>query len=428
MKFRDILSTASSNMLRSKLRTILTIIAIFVGTFTITMTLGISSGISRYIDKQLGNIGADDALIVRAKVKNPLESDSGLTKYDPNVKKAASSTSMLEMMLLKPEDITKIEQQDGIKSVKPIISATPSYIEGANGQKFEINVTAGVEGTNIDLAAGSALKNSKNEVLLPIKYIKTLGYNSADEAVGKTVVFGINKGAQPGLVTISAVIAGVEQESIFGSNGVMTSQALMDELHNTQISGLTNVKTQYFAAVARFDKTISEKELTKIKDGLADKGYTATTIKDEIGIVKQIINAITYVLVFFGAISLLAASFGIINTLFMAVQERTKEIGLMKAIGMSKGRIFILFSIEAILIGFWGSLLGVLAAMGIGNIANSIASNSFLKDLPGFDLTVFPPLDVTLIILLIAFIAFLAGTLPARRAANLDPIQALRYE
>lgn len=143
---------------------------------------------------------------------------------------------------------------------------------------------------------------------------------------------------------------------------------------------------------------------------------------------EQVIDAITYVLIFFGAIALLAASFGIINTLYMAVQERTKEIGLMKAMGMRANRIFMLFSFEAILLGFWGSLIGVLVAMGVGQIINKIASNSFLKDLPGFTLTAFPIVPMLLIMLLIMLIAFLAGTLPARRAAKQDPIAALRYE
>lgn len=152
------------------------------------------------------------------------------------------------------------------------------------------------------------------------------------------------------------------------------------------------------------------------------------TVEDTIGIIKQVIDAITAVLNFFAAIALLAASFGIINTLLMAVQERTREIGLMKAMGLGRNKIFLLFSIEAVLIGFWGSLLGSLAGIGIGQVVNRIARDSFLKDLPGFNLTVFSPQSVAVIMLIIMTIAFIAGTLPARRASQKDPIEALRYE
>lgn len=161
---------------------------------------------------------------------------------------------------------------------------------------------------------------------------------------------------------------------------------------------------------------------------MSEKGYTAATIDDQIGIFKQVIDAIIMVFNFFAAIALLAASFGIVNTLFMAVQERTKEIGLMKAMGMGSNKVFLLFSIEAILLGFWGSLLGSLAGIGVGKLANAVATDTFLKDLAGFELTRFPLTSILTIMLIIMAIAFLAGTLPARRASKKDPIEALRYE
>jgi putative ABC transport system permease protein len=134
------------------------------------------------------------------------------------------------------------------------------------------------------------------------------------------------------------------------------------------------------------------------------------------------------VLNFFAGIALLAASFGIVNTLLMSVQERTKEIGLMKAVGMSRKKLFLIFSTEAILLGFWGSLLGSLAGVGVGKVVNRLATKTFLKDLVGFELTSFPAASIVAIMLIIMLIAFLAGTLPARRASKLDAIEALRYE
>jgi putative ABC transport system permease protein len=157
-------------------------------------------------------------------------------------------------------------------------------------------------------------------------------------------------------------------------------------------------------------------------------GYTGETVQDQLGAFKTVIRTITYVLDAFAVIALLAASFGIVNTLLMSVQERTKEIGLMKAMGMRSSRIFMLFSVEAILLGFWGSVIGVAAAILLGSFANRVASNGFLKDLPGFNLLAFPLKSVALIVLLILAISFIAGTLPARRAARQNPIDALRYE
>ena len=106
----------------------------------------------------------------------------------------------------------------------------------------------------------------------------------------------------------------------------------------------------------------------------------------------------------------------------------TAEIGLMKAMGLSDTKVFTLFSVEAIMIGLWGSILGVLAAMGVGSIINSLALDTFLKGMDGFHLTQFNIANVSIVIVIIMIISFLAGTLPSKKAAKQDPIDALRYE
>ena len=112
----------------------------------------------------------------------------------------------------------------------------------------------------------------------------------------------------------------------------------------------------------------------------------------------------------------------------MSVQERTREIGLMKALGMSGGKVFGLFSLEAIFIGFLGSAIGAAVGVAAGSIISGVLSGGLLSGLPGLSLFLFDPLKTLLIILAVMFIAFLAGTIPAVRAARQDPITALRYE
>jgi putative ABC transport system permease protein len=426
MKFLDILGSATSNMLRSKVRTILTIIAIFIGAFTITLTIGISSGIAAYIDKQLGNIGAENVLLVQPKVDGGI--GSGPKKYDPD--KINDAQIVREGAILTGKDIAKVKTQEGIIDAQPIKAPIPDYVSGSNGEKYQISTRSFIDSTTLDLAAGKLPDNSAQgaEILLPVEFVTPLGFSSSESAVGKTLTFAVSSplGKQE---TLTAIICGVQQQSLLSEGGASANKVLINQLSDLQNEGLpSNIADKYFGISAQFASDTTKDGLQKIKDGLDKKGYTARTVEDQIGILKQVIDALTYVLVFFGAIALLAASFGIINTLFMSVQERTKEIGLMKAMGMSRSKVFLLFSVEAILLGFWGSLVGVIAAFGMGQLANKLASGSFLKDLPGFTLTVFPLLSVAAIMVAIMLIAFLAGTLPARRAAKQDPIDALRYE
>ena len=188
-------------------------------------------------------------------------------------------------------------------------------------------------------------------------------------------------------------------------------------------------RNQANAIVAQLDDDhIDEEAAQEVKDKLEEMGYSSMTLTDTVSMIKSFFDAITTVLTIFGAISLLAAAIGIINTLFMSVQERTREIGLMKAMGLSRSKIFGMFSLEAISLGFWGAAIGLVLAFVARAVINPLAARTFLAGLPGFTLIEFNMIHLVIIVVIVMTIAFLAGTLPARRAANKDPIESLRYE
>lgn len=431
MKVIDILATASSNMFRSKLRTSLTVVAIFIGAFTLTLTNGLGAGISRYIDAQVASLGAEDVLIIR-----PVDADAtGLPsdepkKYDPNRRTTSiESQGNRTVVVLTQADLQKIRGVEGIKSADAYQSASITYLR-SSGDKYVGSIDRFLNGENFPLDAGKYPNNDtdKYEILLPSSFLGPLGFKDAPGAIGKSVSFGITNGT--GVTTdVSGTVSGVQQKNLVGGSAFYLNDALAKELIRVQNIGLPTAATSDFpAAIARFDATLPDADIKAIKDRLKSAGYQAQTVEDQVGTFKAVIAGIIAVLNGFAVIALLAASFGIINTLLMSVQERTKEIGLMKAMGLGARRIFMLFSFEAMMLGFWGSAIGSLAAIGAGTLISRFVTDSYLKDLVGLKLLVFTPASVAIIIGIVMSIAFLAGTLPAIRAARQNPIDSLRYE
>ncbi len=430
MKLTDLISSASSSLLRSKARTLLTIIAIFIGAMTITLTNGIGTGVKTYLNQQIGNLGATNVLEIN--LKNPNTSLNGdPVKFNPNQKFAVSGNGRFGQttLLMNSSDVAKISKINNITSVLPARALTVSYIQGT-GEKYQASVVEQYGISTADMLSGKGVNNQStaNQVSIPNNFLNALGYSSASEIVNKTVTLGIANTA--GSITdIQAVVTGVQQEAVIGTSPVYVNNTLANQLYNIQSQGLPASVIDSFTTVqATFPNNLNANQIQTIKNTLNSEGYSGQTIKDRENTVFTALNVIIIVLDMFGGIALLAASFGIINTLFMSVAERTKEIGLMKALGMSPRRIFMLFSIEAILIGFWGSILGVLFASLIGKIVNTIAVKGFLKNFPGLTLLTFPLTTIAIVVAGIMVLAFIAGTLPALKASRKDPIEALRYE
>ena len=171
-----------------------------------------------------------------------------------------------------------------------------------------------------------------------------------------------------------------------------------------------------------------EKAIEEFKQKLNEKGFEGTTMADRRKRTYDAIGIFKIGMSLVALIALLAASFGIINTLVIAVLERTREIGLQKALGMSRGRVFLIFSFESILIGFWGALLGILGGMLVGTIASQYLMRAYAASFEGYTLFVFTLPSIAIVMTLVCLIAFFAGVLPAFRASRLNPIEALRYE
>lgn len=437
MRLFDLIATANHNLFRNKTRTILTVLAIFIGSFTIIISNAINTGVNDFIDKQVESIGGDGYIEVMPKVMSEeltalMSGGSTIKEYDPD-KGSVETASITE------DDLAKIRAVDGIEKMNIYHLASSEYITSSlTDKKYSLNVSLSPDNTlNVDMYTGRQVDADapEYEIMLSEDYVQPLGFSSDEEIVGKTVTIGIKQTAKCYIVsnpedciaTVDATVTGVQAPGVLSSFGgsARINLALNEAIYSLSTEGIpaSSADKAYFA-IGFADPA----KLDSVRTELDTLGFTVTTIDDTAGMIRTFFDVILVVFNIFGGIALLAAAIGIINTLFMSVQERTREIGLMKAMGMSSGKIFLEFSLEAILLGFWGSVIGIAFSILLGQGINSLAHQTFLSDFPTFSLAIFNPLNMLIISLVIMAIAFIAGTAPARRAAHQNPIDALRYE
>ena len=436
MKFSDIITGANRNLLKNKLRSFLTILAIFVGSFTIILNSAISSGVNSYITNQINAMGGEGfiEMIPTATL------DSMTSMMSSNAVEYKETAGASNQTLFFTEDqIDQIKKIEGVKKFYPFHMVYVDYITSDyTDKKYVSNFNGAVDGIKLDITEGKmpdVASEDKYEIALTESLIEPLGFKTAAEAVGKTLHVAVPSTTKCYVVVnrkdcqtiIPVTIAGVQSAGILAIGGPRANNALLNKIHEINSLGMpTESANKFYQATA----LVEPEKVSEIKENLKKIKVSGMTIDDQVGSFRIFLDAIIAILNVFGGIALIAAAIGIINTLFMSVQERTREIGLMKALGMSRFKIFLSFSIEAISLGFWGSIFGTIVSMLIGYTANSFlhSKGMFLESFPTFDFVKFTPEVILPIIFLVMMIAFIAGTAPALKAAKKDPIEALRYE
>jgi len=170
-------------------------------------------------------------------------------------------------------------------------------------------------------------------------------------------------------------------------------------------------------------------QVQKVEDAIKKMGFNTFSILDASRSIQQFFKVLDVFLGIFGSLALAVAFIGIVNTLVMAILERRREIGIMKAIGASDGDVKKLFFAEAGAMGILGGIVGVALGWAIGQVIN-LGTNVYLKQqsFPPEHFWAVPWWLVLFAILFSFLVSLAAGLYPAGRAARLDPVQALRYE
>ncbi len=175
-------------------------------------------------------------------------------------------------------------------------------------------------------------------------------------------------------------------------------------------------------------KVTSREVINQAEKEFLDKGFIVNALSKTVEQANKIFTGIQVMLAVFGGIALIVSAIGMFNTMTVTLLERTKEIGIMRTIGASNATIEILFLAEAVIMGFFGGLSGVVIGVG-GGVGFNIALGLIAKRMGGVavDLFYFPLWFLTFMVVFSALLGALTGYFPAKRAALLNPLDAIRY-
>jgi putative ABC transport system permease protein len=419
----DTVAMAWANLARRKGRTALTAAGVVIGVAALVLMVSLGLGIQRQVVQLFETDESLRTLTVR-RVKGDTTKKSSPFGFGLDA----------QMIPMNDKDLAEIRAIPGVASVRPELNLFLRVaIEGK-----ESSVVYPVEGIVADeeeryrkhIVAGAMWPRREDRVcLLPTAFLELRVNMKAEEVIGKKVTFSgfLQEEAEAAQADVYTV-AGVLDTEAFGFKGrqiyLPMDQALSLRERKAAHPLLPSKRGSYLSAEARLTDPRHSEEVAK---RLRSAGFATLSAVELLKNINLIFLLLEGFMACIGAIGLVVSLFGIANTMAMAVLERTREIGIMKALGARNGDIGRLFLAEAGAIGFLGGGLGLAVGVLLGMLGNAIAH-------PAFDL----PANVSLFhvsawlasgsVVFSMFVSVIAGWLPARRAARLEPVAAVRYE
>ena len=491
MSFIDILHLALRNLRQAKLRAVLTTMGVVVGVAVIVTMVSFGLGLQGNMLARFKALDLFSEIRVFGKSLGSMAAtarDRGTGRSNEPSERRRLRPDNAATRILDDTAVAEIAKIPGVAYVEPHISFIV-YVR-SNG-RVSTQFASGVAVPNSssrfqEFVAGNMISSPKvDEVVISERFAKDFGYENFPDAVGKTVELlappnekTADKGAQAsdqepanffgiplddqvpdesnteGLITQNFRIAGVLKTEVRegpgqgGLRGLLPTSDIYLPLptarawtlaHRSPIgqvalelargSGALGASGTegYDSAVVRVSDAVA---LTNVRKQIAELGFGSLSIVDELEQLRTVFLILDSVLALLGGISLLVASFGIANTMIMSILERTREIGIMKAIGAEDREIKLIFFVEAAVIGLTGGVMGTLLAWVIDGIANRLAYRFLLKPQGAsyVDFFSLPPYLALGAILFAVMISIVAALYPAARAARIDPVKALRHD
>ncbi len=398
MSIFETFSLAFSNIWNSKLRSFLTMLGIIIGIAAVMVIIGYGNGMETYIEDSFQSVGADVLTV--------------------NLTGTGSSSTV------KVDDMYGIVKENGdyLEFVSPKVTmrsslkiGTETYnrtsVTGVGEEYFDIygyTVGNGRDFRYIDM-------EKRTRACIVGAYVDEVLFGG--QSVGETIRIGGE------VFTIVGVLDQIEDEMDEGGSDdavyIPYSTAARLSYLGTVSSYVVTAKSDDMIDAA---KNILENELFQILR--SEDAYSVVTLTALLDMMTEMIDLVILVLTFIAGISLVVGGIGIMNIMLVSVSERTREIGIRKALGAKESTILLQFVIEAALTSAIGGIIGILCGYGLSSVASE-----FITNMLGETLTVVPTMtSIAVAFGVSALIGMIFGVLPARKAARLNPIDALRYE
>lgn len=403
MEYLEIIKSAISALRNNKLRTSLTMTGIIIGITAVILIYSIGQGAVAFITRELASFGTDYFQI------NP--GNSQFSTF-------AGSQSLTF------EDMEAIENDKSLTNIKYIVPMTMASVKvQANGEEDEL-LTYGTthEAEEIfkpDIMDGEFLTE---EQVLSSEKVAVIGKEAAEtffgaesSPVGQTIrIHGKIFRITGVLSSSSALAGGVLNNSIFIPVDVVTNEILGRKVLQ-EIDVSVHDQTTINQTIDDVEVILRDRHNLDADD---QNDFQIASAQDILTTVETITSLLTAMIVGISGISLVVGGVGVMNIMLVSVTERTKEIGLLKAIGAKQKDILTQFLVESVVMTLIGGIIGIVIGISGAWLVSKIAGIPFVVSIPA----------ILIAVGVSTLVGIVFGLYPARRAARLSPIDALRYE
>lgn len=408
MNFFESISVALEAIIANKMRSLLTMLGIIIGISSVITIVALGDGSQRLIQKEFESFG-----VGRAYLGINWMEDIALRHY------------------FTPDDLDLLQTNfhEDLKGISPYFETTGKVLQRSDDISLDISGVNEQYGDIDTLTMKSGrflmkddITNFRNVTIIDEDFAykvfgrgdvigQSIAYVVGDNTLSMTIV-GIYEKKPP---VFAALAGGEERPSVYVPYSVLEATLYEDDMRNL-FSGLQINFNEDANAQQTLDRMVTLVERRHGVEGL--NFYRGSTAESELALVDQIMSILTLVIGAIAAISLLVGGIGVMNIMLVSVTERTKEIGIRKAIGAKYKDIMAQFLIESMIISALGGMIGIVLGLGLSTLIALIVG--------------FPPsISIGAVLIATLFssaVGVFFGYYPARKAARLDPIDALRYE